>query len=575
VTRPRRGVLFRCAAATLAIASTAFAAPVRAQLISPGRLSSSHTDLEGVRNCTQCHRLRERGVVNSLCLSCHEALRARVDAQRGYHATVTDRSCAECHKEHFGTDFALVRLDTTTFEHDQVGFTLEGHHAELSCRECHTAGLVADTAVRRVKAEHDALDRTYLGLATTCNGCHADDDPHDGQFGDRGCTDCHAQERWQGAELFDHRTTDYPLTGRHRSVECAKCHAPAGRDSQRPVRYADLPFASCTSCHRDPHDRQMGADCTRCHSTDGWSQITNGQFEQTFDHATVGYTLRGAHGDLACVACHSGDADGAQDIQLRFVGGTRGRRYPTPASETCASCHLDYHRGAFRGSSNGADCRTCHTEDAWRPTTFGVERHNDGSTFELTGAHVTTACVDCHRDPATPDALRFRWPHDACTSCHEPSQPQGQQFAGRLCTECHDTEGWIPTIYGIVRHNDGSTFQLTGAHVATPCMECHRDPAAPDSLRFRLSHEQCVSCHEPSKPHGDQFAGQACSDCHTTDSFRIPGFDHSGTRFPLDGRHQDVACNRCHAIEVRADGTELRRYRPLGLQCEDCHGEGR
>lgn len=566
----RRGSFTIASIAVLLVAGTT---PATAQLISPGKLSSAHAGLEGVRACTQCHRLRERGIANDLCLTCHELLRSRIEARLGYHATVSDSTCAACHKEHFGTDFALVRVDTTAFEHDRVGFTLEGHHAELSCRECHTAELVADTAVRRIKTEHHALDRTYLGLAATCEGCHEDDDPHGAQFRGRVCTDCHTQTRWKGADLFDHGTTDYPLTGRHRSVECARCHNPRDHDVQT-VRYTGLTFASCADCHRDPHDRQMGTDCTRCHTTDGWSQLTNGQFERTFDHATTGYPLRGAHGDLDCARCHSADAGGAQGIRLTFEGTTRGRRYPIPAAATCMSCHVDYHRGAFRRSTAGADCQQCHSEDAWRPSTYGVERHNDGRTFELTGAHVTTACADCHRDPARPNALRFRWPHDACTSCHEPTRPHGRQFGGRACTECHDTKGWVPTTYGLAHHNDGSTFRLTGAHVATPCMDCHRDPAAPDSLRFRFPHAQCVSCHEPSKPHGDQFAGQACSDCHNTDSFRIPGFDHSQTRFPLDGRHQDVACNRCHITEVGPDGGAMRRYRPLGTRCEDCHGEG-
>ena len=305
--------------ASIAVLLVVVAAPASAQLISPGKLSSAHADLEGVRACTQCHRLRERGIANDLCLTCHELLRSRIEARLGYHATVADRNCAACHKEHFGTDFALVRLDTTAFEHDRVGFTLEGHHAEVSCRECHTAELVADTAVRRIRTEHHALERTYLGLATTCVGCHRKDDPHGTQFAGQVCTDCHTQNRWKGAAQFDHETTDYPLTGRHRSVECARCHNSPSRASRGIVRYAGLAFATCTDCHRDPHDRHMGTECTQCHTTGGWSQITNRQFEQTFDHATTGYALRGAHGDLECARCHSVDAGGAQGIRLTFA----------------------------------------------------------------------------------------------------------------------------------------------------------------------------------------------------------------------------------------------------------------
>jgi hypothetical protein len=53
----------------------------------------------------------------------------------------------------------------------------------------------------------------------------------------------------------------------------------------------------------------------------------------------------------------------------------------------------------------------------------------------------------------------------------------------------------------------------------------------------------------------------------------VAHFDHDRTRYPLDGSHRDVACGACHALESRPDGTQLRRFRPVGMQCEDCHGE--
>jgi hypothetical protein len=55
------------------------------------------------------------------------------------------------------------------------------------------------------------------------------------------------------------------------------------------------------------------------------------------------------------------------------------------------------------------------------------------------------------------------------------------------------------------------------------------------------------------------------------ETFRIAAFDHSRTRFPLDGRHRDVECADCHVMVTAADGREFRRYRPVGTQCRDCH----
>ncbi len=91
------------------------AVPLQAQLISPGRLSQAHSSLEGVSNCTQCHDLGRQGVSNTKCLQCHTLLRDRIQAREGLHATYGNRNCAACHKDHFGTEFELVRFDTTDF----------------------------------------------------------------------------------------------------------------------------------------------------------------------------------------------------------------------------------------------------------------------------------------------------------------------------------------------------------------------------------------------------------------------------------------------------------------------------
>jgi hypothetical protein len=42
------------------------------------------------------------------------------------------------------------------------------------------------------------------------------------------------------------------------------------------------------------------------------------------------------------------------------------------------------------------------------------------------------------------------------------------------------------------------------------------------------------------------------------------GFDHSKTRYPLEGRHKTVACDRCHAAGKPKSGMKFG-------QCRDCH----
>ena len=62
--------------------------PGQAQIISPGELSAAHRELDGLRGCTQCHRLRQRGIDRSLCLECHTPLAERLGRDVGFHATL-------------------------------------------------------------------------------------------------------------------------------------------------------------------------------------------------------------------------------------------------------------------------------------------------------------------------------------------------------------------------------------------------------------------------------------------------------------------------------------------------------
>ena len=47
-------------------------------------------------------------------------------------------------------------------------------------------------------------------------------------------------------------------------------------------------------------------------------------------------------------------------------------------------------------------------------------------------------------------------------------------------------------------------------------------------------------------------------------------FDHSKTQFVLDGKHMNVACNKCHK-EVNDQGVTFVLYKIKEFKCEDCH----
>lgn len=484
------------AVVSLAGLALALAAPLRAQLFSPGKLAAPHADLEGIRNCTSCHQLRQRGTSNALCLDCHKPLGARVAAGTGFHATVSARNCAECHRDHLGVDHPLVAFDTATFVHDTTGFRLDGAHRALGCRKCHTPDLVSAPDVKAYAGEHHALDRTFLGLPTTCVGCHASDSPHGTQFEKRDCDACHTAGDWKKADRFDHDRATFQLTGRHRTVACASCHPSVPVAGAKPmVRFAGIRSETCSDCHKDPHQGVMTGVCTACHNTDDWHRVAQAGLDGRFDHGRTRYPLTGAHARVKCAVCHNAQAPKPDGIRITWAAGTERTSFPHPTFATCLSCHVDRHEGAFTKAKGGA-----------------------------------------------------------------------------ACGNCHGGEGWIPTTYDIARHNSEARFKLTGAHLAVPCNGCHagNDPAR--ATVFRISATDCASCHRKDDPHNGQFAGRACDSCHETASFAIQNFDHSRTRYPLDGAHRTVPCVGCHWIETPPGGRPFRRYTGLKTTCRDCHG---
>ena len=401
---------------------------VYAQLISPGKLTQAHTELEGIENCTQCHTLGNRSADNTLCLDCHVPISNRIEANTGLHATVSDQNCATCHKEHFGVEFVPVRFDTLNFQHDEVGFELTGSHTEASCRSCHQPDFIEDEDVIAFKGEHNALEKTFLGASTECIGCHLPDSPHENQFPEVNCNTCHETEIWEEVPLFDHDDARFALTGMHIDVECKSCHTTVESPTGTPyVQYVDMDFATCASCHDDVHDGAFGADCASCHKTDGWNEVVN-LANMDFDHSSTGYDLVGGHASLECSSCHGKPARNDEDISFSFTLATRNNTYPLIPVENCASCHVDYHDGVFEEDWTATgSCEQCHGEDAWYPTSFDFVVHNERSTFELTGAHIATPCSGCHR-PNFEDKPHFDITETTCKDCHNEDSPHGTQF---------------------------------------------------------------------------------------------------------------------------------------------------
>ncbi len=574
-----------------------------AQVLSPGPLSQPHANLEGDDSCTRCHESGNQ-VVPRLCLDCHKDLASELGAGRGLHGRqYRARACEECHVEHVGRNTKLIRWPGGAMErldHALTGWALDGGHAKVACARCHT----------KVSPQRRPQ---FLGTPTTCAACHKD--PHAGRF-TASCQKCHGTAGWKAFDraAFDHQLARFPLTGKHASVACEKCH------TGTPATWRPLAFATCDACHADPHRRQFAPKpCTACHDTSGWA---GGADKMRANHPRL--SLANGHAKVACKACHDRGNDkppsrGAacegchRPIHLaRF--GTRcetchasirwtglaesiGREHhakarfplagkhqgvacaachPTtrPAAQrfrqlafaTCASCHADPHKGALAARG---DCAQCHTVAGFAPTTFGAAEHAT-TQFALDGKHVATPCSGCH--PGARPRLAFQVGKRACLDCH--ADPHGGQFDAEIaiggCARCHTTADWRQAKI------DHSTWPLAGAHARTPCAACHgvQQKGAPRAA-YRGTARDCEGCHDDV--HAGQFTQRppvrTCQQCHDPASFQIAAaFDHATTRYPLEGKHRPLACARCHPSEPLRNGSVVVRWRLGYRQCKDCHG---
>lgn len=485
-------------------------------LVMPGPVIEGHAEVEA--ECSSCHQAFQRTRQRTLCLECHEEVAADLEAASGYHGRdreAATQPCASCHTDHEGRDADIVILDEAAFDHDLTDFSLLGKHAETACTDCHEAdrkyreapgdcvacheddnphGETMGTACGDCHVATDWLDvefdhaetgypllgkhadvacndchadDTFTNTPTTCYGCHAEDDAHEGRSG-RECENCHNPGSWDDTS-FDHaRDTDFPLTGRHAEQTCGDCH------SDDP--FADALESACIACHAedDEHDRHFGEQCDTCHVDSAWEDVR-------FDHADdTGYALLGAHETAECEACH---VEPIFEVALKT---------------DCLACHEDddAHEG-----TQGSDCRECHSEEAWTSDVFfdhGLTR------FPLLGAHTEAECDACHESHVFADAP------EACIDCHREEDAHEGRF-GTDCALCHSPVTWQDWFFDHDRQTD---FPLEGAHAVTACEGCHRGTLG---AQARLG-ERCADCHRADDIHDGEF-GSDCARCHSAESF--------------------------------------------------------
>jgi hypothetical protein len=220
-------------------------------------LTGRHAEVE----CLKCHRgipgaskaESEPAVASSLdSLSATIIQSSAPDARLQFR--FASQACSACHKDPHGlnpvTNLSCEACHTPQqwgillpFDHSRTQARLEGAHKEAAstnaCRKCHGASKQGAPV--------------FSGVSIQCSECHANQDPHGGQFNSPGneprdCASCHVPASWT-TRAFDHNRTQFALTGAHIDASCAKCHKEQKEADGRIARlYRGTP-TDCVKCH--------------------------------------------------------------------------------------------------------------------------------------------------------------------------------------------------------------------------------------------------------------------------------------------------------------------------------------
>jgi hypothetical protein len=371
-----------------------------------------------------------------------------------------------------------------------------------------------------------------------------------------------------------------PLSQAHADLEgttqCLSCHVSGASMDER-----------CTDCHleidfqvregRGLHGQETKTDCVFCHPEHAGRDFELIKWEEgspdRFDHRRTGWSLEGKHAVLRCEQCHKPEFQNGSVTQLLK------RRSVTKSwlglERDCLSCHRDYHQGTMK-----ADCLSCHVAEGWKP----ASRFDHAETvFPLTGKHVDTPCAKCHLVPgraelrnAQGEAVPRYKPvaFDECSACHK--DVHGGQL-GPQCSTCHVTDGFKIVERGKFDHSK-TLYALIGKHLAVECAECH-DPQRAWGQKPR--HDTCDACHRDPHVGKATLAGRVvdCAECHDVNGFKPSTYtvaQHREANYPLEGRHQTVACDACHRKEPPVTSSaslgEARvLIRSAYEHCRDCH----
>ncbi len=420
-------------------------------------------------------------------------------------------------------------------------------HADLegisNCTKCHTLGKSLDNA--------KCLDchKEIAGLINLNRGYHSNK-----KVKNENCWKCHGEHFGRNFQIirfdenkFNHNEALYELAGKHKELECNKCHKKDfisdSKLKQKAKTFLGL-TGECADCHEDVHRNTLGKDCASCHNEEKFKPAVK------FNHDEAKFKLTGAHKNVGCEKCHA----------IENIDGKEFQRFTDIEFSSCNSCHTDVHKGKF-----GKKCASCHTTKSFTDVKNLKSFNHSKTAFPLIGKHKRVKCSSCHKG-----SLSFKPKFKYCYNCHSDFHDGEFENSGILrdCKECHNENGFSPSLFSMERHAE-LKFKLTGAHTAIPCTDCHYQG---NKWKFRISGDNCIECHEDfhsSVRNSKFFTGINCESCHSTGSWQSVTFDHNKTKFELLGKHKEEKCESCHFKSE--EGKIVQHFNDLGTNCSGCH----
>jgi len=371
----------------------------------------------------------------------------------------------------------------------------------------------------------------------------------------KSCMICHNEHHGRKYDIlhfdittFDHNTTGYKLEGAHAKKECKDCHKTEHITDpllkKKKTTYLGLK-TECLTCHEDYHQKTLSVKCENCHSNEKFTPAPK------FNHANSKFILKGQHKTVECKKCH----------EVKIMNGKNYQQFKGLKFSSCVNCHEDPHHNQF-----GQNCAECHTEEAFTVLRNTSKFDHSKTTFDLIGKHKTVTCKLCHKGSFTAPVR-----HARCSDCHKDYH-KGQFNSKSIasdCKDCHNENGYTQSSFTIERHNN-SNFKLEGAHLATPCIACHKKNT---DWSFRDIGLKCNDCHEDiHKTYLDTkyYPEANCLKCHTSEGWAKINFDHNQTAFSLTGKHLGKTCRSCHDKKTEIDNYKLQ-FTGLKAECVVCH----